>query len=143
MPKSFTFKLPYLRENGPTCEIVLKPSDPTIAELRLEKLQVPSLGVAALIDTGASTTAISRKVVERLRLVPRGTAKVFTSNKQSEIRNAFDVALEFDTDAYIPIMRVLEANLQDHSIDCLIGRDVLQYGTFIYDGPAQQITLSF
>ncbi len=143
MPKSFTFQLPYLRENGPTCQIVLKPSDPTIEELKLEKKDVPSIAVLALIDTGASTTAVSRKVVDRLKLVPRGTAKVYTSNKNSEIRNEFDVALEFDVDAYIPILRVLEANLQDHSIDCLIGRDVLQHGMLIYDGPKKQITLSF
>ena len=99
--------------------------------------------VWALIDTGASATAISRKVVDRLKLVPRGTAKVYTSNKNSEIRNEFDVALEFDTDAYIPILRVLEANLQDHSIDCLIGRDVLEHGVLTYNGPEKKITLSF
>ena len=143
MAKLFNFKLPYLKENGPTCEVILKPSDPTIEELRLEKKDVPSINVLALIDTGASTTAVSHKVVNYLKLVPRGTTKVYTSNKHSEIRNEFDVALEFDTDAYIPILRVLDANLQDHSIDCLIGRDVLQYGMLIYNGPQKQITLSF
>ena len=143
MAKSFTFKLPYLRENGPTCQIVLKPSDPTIQELRLEKKDVPAIMVSALIDTGASTTAISQKVIKKLRLVARGTAKVYTSNKDSEIRNEFDVALEFDTDAYIGILRVLDANLQDHSIDCLIGRDILERGILIYNGPEKKITLSF
>ena len=143
MAKSFTLKLPRLRENGPTCQVVLKPSDPTIKELKLEKKDVPSITVLALIDTGASSTAISQKVVDRLKLVPRGTAKVYTSNRASEIRNEFDVALEFDMDAYISLLRVLGANLQDHSIDCLIGRDVLQHSRLIYDGPKKQITLSF
>ena len=143
MAKSFTLKLPYLKENGPTCQIVLKPSDPAIAELRLEKKDVPTITISALIDTGASTTAISQKVIKKLRLVARGTTKVYTSNKDSEIRNEYDVALEFDTDAYIRILRVLDANLEDHSIDCLIGRDVLEHGTLIYNGPEKQITLSF
>ncbi|OGX26522.1 MAG: hypothetical protein A3D10_01415 [Omnitrophica WOR_2 bacterium RIFCSPHIGHO2_02_FULL_48_11] len=143
MAKSFTLKLPHLRENGPTCQIVLKPSDPAIEELRLEKKDVPTIRVSALIDTGASTTAISQKVIKKLRLVARGTTKVYTSNKDSEIRNEYDVALEFDTDAYIRILRVLDANLEDHSIDCLIGRDVLAHGTLIYNGPEKQITLSF
>ncbi len=143
MAKTFTLELPHLLQNGPICQIVLKLSDPTVGELRLEKQQIPSIAVQALIDTGASTTAISQRIVDHLRLVPRGTAKVYTSNQSSEIRNAFDVSLEFDTDAYIPLLRVLNANLQDHSIDCLIGRDVLQYGRLFYDGPKKQITLSF
>lgn len=143
MARSFTFQLPYLKENGPTCEIILKPSDLAIEELKLEKKDVPWIKVLALIDTGASTTAISQKVIKKLKLVPRGTAKVYTSSKDSEIRNEFDVSLEFDTDAYLPLLRVLDANLEDHSIDCLIGRDVLRYAAFIYDGPKQKITLTF
>ena len=143
MARSFTFHLPFLRENGPTCSIVLKPSDPTIEKLKLEKHNVPSIKVLALIDTGASSTAISQNVVEKLKLIPRGTAKVYTSNKTAEMRNEFDIALEFDTDSYLPILKVLSANLQDHSIDCLIGRDVLQYGLLIYNGVEKQVTLSF
>ena len=143
MAFSFTFRLPYLRENGPTCQVVLKPSDPAIEKFKLEKHNVPFIKVLALIDTGASTTAISENAVERLHLVARGTAKVYTSNKTAEMRNEYDISLELDTDAYLPVLRVLSANLQDHSIDCLIGRDVLQYGLFIYNGPEKQVTLTF
>jgi predicted aspartyl protease len=134
---------PFLQENGPTFDVVLKPSDPTIEKLKVEKSDIPLVKVRALIDTGASSTAISHKVVHQLKLVPRGTAKVYTSNKISEIRNEYDVSLEFDTDAYLKILRVLEANLDDMSIDCLIGRDVLRYGLFIYNGPEKTVTLSF
>lgn len=143
MGSSFHLKLPHLRENGPICEIILKPSDLTIKKLKLEKKDIPYLKVRALIDTGASSTAISKKVVDRLRLVPRGTAKVYTSSKHAEIRNEYDVSLEFDTDAYLEVLRALEANLQDHSIDCLIGRDVLHLGVFTYDGPKREIKLNF
>lgn len=143
MARSFTFHLPFLRENGPICSVVLKPSDPTTEKLKIEKNKIPSIKVLALIDTGASSTAISQKVVDKLNLFPRGTAKVYTSNKASEIRHEFDVALEFDSDSYLPILKVLSANLQDHSIDCLIGRDVLQYGLLIYNGVEKQVTLSF
>ena len=143
MAFSFTFKSSHLRENGPICQIILKLSDPTIEKLKLEKNKVPLIKVLALIDTGASTTAVSHNVVEKLNLVARGTVKVYTSNKSVETRNEYDIALEFDTNAYLPLLRVLSANLQDHSIDCLIGRDVLQHGIFIYNGPEKQITLSF
>jgi predicted aspartyl protease len=143
MGSSFTRHLPYLRENGPVFEIILKPSDPTIEELKLEKKDIPFIKVLGLIDTGASTTAVSQRVVKKLKLVARGKAKVYTSSQIPELRNEYDISLEFDVDAYIRLLRVLEANLQDHSIDCLIGRDLLQYGSFIYNGFEKKITLSF
>lgn len=143
MVSSFTLDLPYLKENGPIIQIVLKPSDPTVAKLRIEKKDVPLITVRALIDTGASSTAISHKIVERLQLIPRGTVKVFTSNKIQETRNEYDVAIEFDSNAYLRVLRVLEANLQDHSIDCLIGRDILQFAVFTYNGPEKKVTLFF
>lgn len=143
MARSFTFQLPYLRQNGPTCQVVIKPSDPTVEKLKLEKRDVPHITVSALIDTGASTTAVSHKVVKALKLIPRGTAKVYTSNRRSETRNEFDISLEFDTDTYLTILKVLDANLKDHSIDCLIGRDVLAHGVLTYNGPKKQVRLAF
>jgi hypothetical protein len=140
---SFIFKLPYLREKGPVCKVILKPSVPTIARLKRLKRKVPSVKVLALIDTGASTTAISGKVVKDLGLVPRGTAKVFTSSRRSEMRNEYDISLEFGKDIYLQILRALEANLKDQTIHCLIGRDILQHGRFTYDGPGNKVKLSF
>ncbi len=125
---------PYLRENGPTYPVVIKLSFLTIEILHLEKKDVPWIQVNALIDTGAQTTAISQKIVDQLNLVPRGTAKVYTS-QSNKIVNEYDVCLEFDSHMYVNTLRVLGADLQDHSIDCLVGRDVLQHGIFMYDGP--------
>ena len=143
MASSFIFKLPYLREKGPVCQIVIKPSEPTIAKLELEKQKVPSIKVWALIDTGASTTAISHKVVKDLFLVPRGTAKVYTSSRHSEIRNEYDISLEFGKNIYLQILRALEANFKDQTIHCLIGRDILQHGKLVYNGPKNKVMLTF
>lgn len=143
MARSFSFHLPDLRRSGPTCRVTIKPSDPTVAKLRVEKKKVPQIKILALIDTGASTTAISRKVVKALKLVPRGTAKVYTSSKTSEIRNEFDISLCFDKGTSLTILRALDANLQYHSIDCLIGRDVLELGIFTYNGPGKEFDLVF
>lgn len=139
---SISAQLPYLRENGPTYHVVITPSFPTIEALKLEKKDVPQIKVLALFDTGAQTTAISQKVVDQLKLVARGTAKVYTS-QSNKIVNEYDIALEFDSDMYLNTLRVLGADLQDHSIDCLIGRDVLQFGQFVYDGPKKKFMLSF
>lgn len=139
---SISRKYSYLRQNGPVYPVVIKLSFPTVETLHLEKKDVPLMKVDALIDTGAQTTAVSQKVVEGLKLVPRGTAKVYTS-QSSKIVNEYDICLEFDTDMYLNTLRVLGADLQDHSIDCLIGRDILQFGVFTYDGPNKQFVLSF
>lgn len=143
MPASFTFKLPYLREKGPLCKVVIKPSEPTIAKLKMEKKKVPSVKVLALIDTGANTTAISQKVVKDLGLCPRGTAKVYTSSRRSEMRNEYDISLEFGKDIYLQILRALEADFKNYKIDCLIGRDILEHGRLVYDGPGNKVQLSF
>jgi len=143
MSSSFTFKLPYLREKGPICQVVIKPSLPTIEKLKLQKSKIPLVKVLALIDTGASTTAISHKVVKDLKLVPRGTAKVYTSSRHSEMRNEYDISLEFGKDIYLQILRALEANLKDQTIHCLIGRDILQHGKLVYNGPKNKVVLTF
>jgi predicted aspartyl protease len=142
VPKIITSKSPYLYQNGPTYSVVIKPSFITVGALHLEKKDISFIKISALIDTGAQTTAISQKVVDSLKLVPRGTAKIYTS-QSSKIVNEYDITLEFDTDAYIDTLRVVGADLQDHSIDCLIGRDVLKYGVFTYNGPKQEFKLSF
>ena len=133
---------PYLHENGPVYPVIIKPSFVAIEALKLEKRAVPFIKAQALFDTGAQTTSVSHKIIEFLKLVPRGSAKVYTS-QSSKIVNKYDVALEFDSNMYLNNLRVFTADLQDHSIDCLIGRDVLQFGIFTYDGPAKSFKLSF
>ena len=135
-------QLPYLNENGPIYSVIITPSFPIIEALGLEKKDVPRIKVQALFDTGAQTTAISDKVVSFLKLIPRGTVKVYTS-QSNKVVNKYDIALEFDSNMYLNTLRVFSADLQEHSIDCLIGRDVLQFGVFIYDGPNKSFQLSF
>ena len=142
MPALISTQSPYLRENGPIYPVIITPSFTTIEVLKLEKRDVPHIKVQALFDTGAQTTAISHKVSSSLNLVARGTVKVYTS-QSSKIVNEYDIALEFDSDIYINTLRVFSADLQEHSIDCLIGRDILQFGVFTYDGPNKSFRLVF
>jgi len=134
---------PYLSENEPIYEVIIKPSRTTIESLHLEKKDVPFKKVKALIDTGAQSTAISHEIVTELNLQPRGTIPVHTTAKTTEERNEYVVCLEFDTNAYIDTLRVIEGDLSKFSIDCLIGRDVLFVCTFIYQGPEKYYELSF
>ena len=142
MPALISVQSPHLRENGPIYPVVITPSFPTIEALRMEKKDVAHIKVKALFDTGAQSTAISKKVADFLKLTPRGTVRVYTS-QSSQVVNKYDIALEFDSNIYLNTLRVFGADLQDHSIDCLIGRDFLQFGVFTYDGPNKSFKLSF
>ncbi len=142
MSASISAQSAFLHENGPIYPVIITPSFVAIEALKLEKKDVPFIKVQALFDTGAQTTSVSNKIIEFLKLIPRGSAKVYTS-QSSKIVNKYDIALEFDFNMYLNMLRVFSADLQDHSIDCLIGRDVLQFGVFTYDGPAQSFKLSF
>jgi predicted aspartyl protease len=143
MASSVHLKIPQLKNSGPICTVILKPSLPAIQALKLKKQKVPVYKARALIDTGASHTAVNRDIVKYLQLVPRGTVQVHTSSRTSEIRNEYDLSLKFDTQLCIEVLRVLEANLPDQRIDCLIGRDVLQFCTLTYDGKKKEIRLRF
>ncbi len=142
MPSLISVQTPHLREKGPIYPVVITPSFLTIEAMRLEKKDVPHIKVKAIFDTGAQSTAISRKVAQFLNLTPRGTVRVYTS-QSSKVVNKYDIALDFDSNKYLNTLRVFGADLHDHSIDCLIGRDVLQFGVFTYDGPNKSFKLSF
>jgi hypothetical protein len=116
MSASISVQSPHLHENGPIYTVVITPSFVTIEALKLEKKDVPYIKVQALFDTGAQTTAISEKVADFLKL---------------------------DSNIYLNALCALSADLQDHSIDCLIGRDVLQHGVFTYDGPRKSFRWTF
>ena len=142
MPDFISAQSPYLRENGAIYPVLITPSFAAIDLSKLEKKDVPHIKVRALFDTGAQTTAISERVFSQLKLKPRGTVKVHTS-QSDKIVDEYDIALEFDSNMYLNNLRVITANLKKFSIDCLIGRDVLQFGVFTYDGPNKSFRLTF
>ena len=55
----------------------------------------------------------------------------------------FDVQIEFPNNVTVPSIIVTEAPLQGQHIQCLIGRDILQKGVFIYNGHDNSFTLTF
>ena len=142
MPALIAVHSEKLRENGPTYPVIITPSFPTIEAMRREKKAVPHIKVKAIIDTGAQSTAISKKVAHFLKLTPRGTVTVYTS-QSSKVVNKYDISLEFNPKMSLNTLWVFGVDLHDHSIDCLIGRDVLDRGVFTYDGPNKSFKLEF
>lgn len=140
---SFSTQVANLRQAGPTCKIRIMPSNATMEQLRKENKPIPHIDVTALIDTGASGTAVSKKVVDGLQLVPRGVTSIATPSSDSHQANIYDISLHFPNRVMFPIVQAIEASLTTQNIDCLIGRDVLQHVVLTYTGFTNTFTLSF
>ncbi|HXT57050.1 MAG TPA: aspartyl protease family protein [Pirellulales bacterium] len=142
--------VPILAE-GPLVECAVGVSESRRAALEAVNQAVPSfMRIRALIDTGASMTAVDPSVIEHLQLVPTGSGQIHTASS-GDIPHAcyqYDVALAIFMDSpevhvvsmTIPVM---EIPLAQAGFQALIGRDVLSYGIMFYSGDRAQLTLSF
>lgn len=141
---SFTTQIPNLRHVGPICRVKIGLSGPAEAELKTEGKDIPQpYEVTALIDTGASGTAINNEVVQNLHLVPRGVTQIATPSTKAHPCNVYDISLLFPNRVSIPLLQAVEAPLEGQNIQCLIGRDVLSNGILIYNGYMNTFSLSF
>lgn len=92
-------------------------------------------------------TFISTRVPQQLHLVPHGVVNIYTAGQPTRA-NVYDIYLDMVPTfrgapvAFDPI-RVAEAPLiGQENIDCLIGRDILSRGLFLYIGYANTFSFS-
>ena len=146
---SFMLRVPNLASSGPI--ISVKVSAPKVVKEFLTKINYPipePVKINALIDTGATCTCISQRIVAKeLHLLSRGIAIVQTAG-HSIRAGVFDVCLDM-TPAFNKIritsdpLTVIALPLTGQpNIDCLIGRNVLRNGLFLYVGYANMFSLS-
>jgi hypothetical protein len=105
--------------------------------------------VTGLIDTGASCTSIDASILKNLAIPSTGTTPVHTPSTSAtapHVANLFDISLLL----VHPLIRrsfnampVTESQLIHQGIQALIGRDVLSYCLFTYDGAGQNFCLGF
>lgn len=103
-----------------------------------------------LLDTGASGTCVDATFIAQLGLQPTGTVPIMTPSTGSGVHHCdqYDVSLYIPGNAtgqghLIPAVPIIATHLQNQGIDGLIGRDVLDNCTLIYNGTAKMFTLGY
>ncbi len=108
----------------------------------------PSATGLALIDTGATMSAVNEQTVTSLGVKPVGTVMVGTAGGP-KLQPLFAVkAFLPQPSLTVNYAQVTGADLAGHSIMgqpiiMLIGRDVLRTAILVYDGPSGQFTLAY
>lgn len=140
---SFTTQIPNLQEMGPVVEVKLAVAAVVEEILKKENKPLPNpLSVSAMIDTGATGTVIRSDLVEKLNLNPIGTTLIHTPSSTNVECFEYLLRVLFPNNVVVETV-VIAAPLQNQSIQCLIGRDILHHGVLIYTGYVNTFTLSF
>lgn len=138
---SLTTQIPNLQFAGPLLQVKVDLPQ-ALKDVRAISPEPQPLQVQAMIDTGATGTVIKAKLIEGLKLKPVGVVTINTPSSTGVKCNQYFVKLLLPNNVQIEAT-VIGAPLKDQHIQCLIGRDILRHGVFIYTGYINQFTLSF
>jgi hypothetical protein len=104
--------------------------------------------IVALIDTGASISVIQQGLAQQLAVHPVGIQHITTPSSQAVPCHQYALQLTLQatggikgTVAFDALFT--EAPLLGQNIQCLLGRDFLAHGVFMYTGPTNSFVLSF
>lgn len=138
-----------LTERGPMVDVKLMLTAQRVAALKRAGRPFPQpMTVRALIDTGASCSAIDRNLARGLDLQPSGIVPIHTPSTGSayEERLQYDVSMVLGEDQDNPLvvtMPVIESDFASEGFLALVGRNVLDLCVLVYDGPARTFTLEW
>jgi predicted aspartyl protease len=137
---------------GPVLQVLVEVPTPLAASFRTAGTPVPQPASGlALIDTGATCSAVDDSVVQALGVQPIGVVNVGTAGG---IRQQAVYSARFSfPGSNIPAMEFAQltgVDLRGHVVPhlsipliALIGRDILSKFVMIYNGPNASITLAF
>ncbi len=138
-----------LRLAGPVVPVQIEV--PSLLAKHLASVQKPvppPVTGLALVDTGATSTAVNESTASGLGVSPVGTATVGTAGG-SHLQPVFPLKITLpQSQMSIEYEQVMGADLSGcqvmgQQLLLLIGRDVLERMILIYDGPGGQFTLAF
>lgn len=99
--------------------------------------------ILAIWDTGATSSSITQKMVEKLNLPPISQVKVQGVHDEKTV-NVYIIDIYLPNKVIIPQVRVSEASgLGPGNYDLLIGMDIISLGDFAITNCNQKTTMSF
>ncbi len=139
-----------LAETGPIVPVEIKIPEALEALLVSEGKPLPSPAIGyALIDTGASGSAVHEGILTRLGIQPIDQIPTSTPHGDG-VSFVYAVRVTFPamTIENYPMARVMGCNLKwttasGEDIIMLLGRDLLRHFLLIYNGVFSDVTLSF
>lgn len=104
----------------------------------------PQVGLA-VVDTGASVTAVDEEILKALGLTPTNVMAVATPSAASVQQPLYGCEIAFPGTPLptLPFNEVVGCQLKGLGCIALIGRDVLRYCQLVYNGPEGFWTISF
>jgi predicted aspartyl protease len=134
-----------LVQMGPRIQIRISLGDQFASELvKLGKPVPPPVDGHALIDTGAGSTCIDEEAAKSLNLSVIDVVSMASASHAATKANVYPAKLEIlglPQPIVINASRAIGAPLKVQGLIALIGRDVLQHCTLIYNGGIGSITL--
>jgi len=131
------FNSPYDPKEGPYIEVIVSKPSSLYSE---DEVSQSKEKLRMLIDTGASKTAISTKVAQRMGLVPEGQREM-TLASGTVMANLYYIDFEFGgvfPAVCLNTMEVVEFKLPTNNWrDGLIGRDFLEKITLEINAPSK------
>jgi hypothetical protein len=139
---AFTGRVTDLRGQGPAVQLSIAVTAAAEAALTAAGQPVPPpVQAAALIDTGATGSAIAQGIAQQLGLQPVGVTPVSTPSSANVPMPIYAVRLLLPSSIVYEVTAI-EAQLANQGIGALIGRDVLSQAVLVYVGYMNEFTLA-
>jgi predicted aspartyl protease len=139
---AFTGRMPDLQARGPIIRVSIAVSAAAEAALTSAGQLAPTpVQVDALIDTGASLTAISQGIAQQLGLQPVGIQPITASSSASIDMPLYAIRVVL-SDMVFEVTAIEAAGPAEQGIGALLGRDVLSRAVFVYIGYANEFTIA-
>ena len=139
---AFTGRITDLQARGPIAQVNIAISAAAESALTTAGQAIPPpVQVTALVDTGASVTAISQGIAQQLGLQPVGMQPVSTPSNPSANMPLYAVRVVINTVVF-EVTAIEAAGLAVQGIGALLGREVLSQAVFVYIGYANEFTIA-